>query len=228
MGPAQAAAETTEMTVELKRLNNAELNDIVNRLNTSMTDEGYRAWYRNDVNALLQEAMALRRERGAAMTIFNANPPLEGIDTNTSMAEVARRLTELWTQYRDGVWQRAEVKRIRESLASTKLNLATTSEDRDQQAVRIAQLKEEIAQLEGRLAEAAATADRDQALARSQLDQQLGLINGLEGEVRRLNARIEEAVAEGQRAVEAERQNCADTASRAVLLIQQATGLLIE
>lgn len=102
--------------VEPKRLTDLELNEIARRLSMPMNDDGLRAWYRQDVVAMMEEVLYLRREHAQAMTIFARNPPLDGLEHMTSMVEVARRLSEMWDQQVQGVWQKIEVKRIREKL----------------------------------------------------------------------------------------------------------------
>jgi hypothetical protein len=147
---------------ELKRLNDAMLTEIARRLSSPMNDDGLRAWYRQDGNALLEEVIALRRERAAALTIFKASPPLEGIDAHTAdLREVADRLAALWIDHQQGVWQRAEVKRIREKLAAAEQQVAESAEKIKYQANRILDQGEQIEQLQAQLADAIADGQRE-------------------------------------------------------------------
>jgi hypothetical protein len=150
----------------LTRLPDSDLSEIARRLNTPLNDDGYRVWYRHDVTDLLQEVMSLRRERAQAMAILGANPPLEGLEQTTPLSDVATRLAELWKEHQQGVWQRAEVKRIREELATTKLDLAAGRQDREEKTERIAELAEQVAQLEAKLVDT--VADGQLALRLSQ------------------------------------------------------------
>ncbi len=143
-----------------RRLNNAELAQIGRRLQTPLNDDGLRAWYRNDVTGLLEEVMALRRDRAAAMATLAANPPLEGLDQDVSLAEVAAQLAQLWTDHQQGVWQRAEVKRIREKLAETAQKLEATERAADEMSQHINQQNERIEQLQAQLVDAIADGHR--------------------------------------------------------------------
>jgi len=135
-----------------RRLPDANLEDIVQRYGQPLNNDGLRVWYRQDVGSLLEEVMALRRERQHAISIFAAHPPLEGLDQSQSLVEIAEQLAVLWTRQLEGVWQKAEVKSIRENLASTKLNLTATTEDRDNKAKKIAEQEARISELETKVA----------------------------------------------------------------------------
>jgi len=140
-------------TTELRRLSDHELQDIGRRLGMPINDEGLRNWYRADVQHLLAEVLVLRRERAATLEILLNNPPLDTDllprDTH-GLSALAQRLADLWQEQLEGVWQRAEVKRIRELLATTKLNLAAMTQDRDAKAHTITELEQRLDQLEAR------------------------------------------------------------------------------
>lgn len=136
------------------RLSNAHLADIGHRLATPLNDDGYRAWYRQDVSALLEEVLVLRRERATAMAVLAANPPLEGLDQTTDLVEVAKVLATLWTEQQQGVWQRAEVKRIRDKLTVTGQAVEAFERASIEQAARLAEVQEQAAQLQAQLVDA--------------------------------------------------------------------------
>src|SRR5262245_44513328 len=102
------------MVAELKRLSDGELQDIGRRLGQPINDEGLRNWYRTDVGHLLAEVLLLRREHTAALATLRGSPALADLDPSAPLPEIARILADLWREQLEGVWQRAEVKRIRE------------------------------------------------------------------------------------------------------------------
>jgi len=99
------------------RLNDVQLGEIGRRLSTPLNDDGLRAWYRQDVDVLLQEVIALRRERAAVLAFLEHNPGLQDYAHQRDPVDLARHLADIWEQHQQGVWQRAEVKRIRDKLA---------------------------------------------------------------------------------------------------------------
>ena len=210
------------------RLTDAEGSEIVRRFNMPMTDEGYRAWYRNDVKKLLDEVMALRHERATAMGIFAANPPLEGVDKNLDMGEVANHLAQLWTEQQEGLWQRAEVKRIRESLATTKITLANTLADRDETIKRLGMLEGHIKDLKAKIVDTLADGQREVANVAAERDEKVKRIHVLEDQVRDLEAKAQEAAADCQRAVRDLQKSFADDKRKVRLLLGQVTSLLAE
>ena len=143
-----------------QRLNDVMLTDIARRLSSPMNDDGLRAWYRQDGGALLEEVIALRRERAAVLASFARNPALQDYPHHGDPADLANRLLEVWTEQQQGVWQRAEVKRIRDKLAATTHSLQALEQSSEDQARTIGELKEQVEQMQAQLLDAIADGRR--------------------------------------------------------------------
>jgi hypothetical protein len=101
-------------TTELPRLNNAQLDEIGQRLRQPLTDEAYRAFYRQDVTNLVAEVLYLRRDHSRALMTYQANPPLHDVPSDSSMTTIAEQLAEVWVQQEAGLWKTAENKKLRD------------------------------------------------------------------------------------------------------------------
>lgn len=114
------------MTAELPRLLDAELNEIARRVASPMNDDGLKAWYAQDVGKLLAEVLALRREVANAYATLIGNPPLVNLGSVGSLPAAVDRIVELWADQEAGIWQRAEVKRIKAKLDAMAQDLSET------------------------------------------------------------------------------------------------------
>jgi hypothetical protein len=149
----------------LTRLNDSHMAEIGHRQTVPLNDDGLKAWYRHDVQALLEEVLALRRDRALALGILAKNPPLEGLDPNSSLVDIANQLTQHWIDHQQGVWQRAEVKRIREKLADTANKLEAVERGAGGMSTHIRTQDEVIGQLKAQLEDAIADGQRAVASA---------------------------------------------------------------
>lgn len=101
-------------TTDLPRLTNVQLQDIGQRLKQPLTDEGVRAFYRQDVTSLVAEVLYLRRDHSRALAVFQNNPPLHDVPETADMADVAQQLAEVWVQQEAGLWKDDETRRLRD------------------------------------------------------------------------------------------------------------------
>jgi hypothetical protein len=204
-----------------QRLNDANLAEIARRIGSPMNDDGLRAWYRQDGGALLEEVFALRRERAAGMAIFAQNPPIEGLDQATPLPEVASQLAQLWTEQQQGVWQKAEVKRIRAALAAEISDRKTVDGVVKQRAARIVQLETDLASVKDALLNTQRQLSATMLAAQEQ-------INRLEQERDRAVTELGETKLAANRAITATQKAYADRAGRMRAVLEQAAGVLKE
>lgn len=182
--------------IEPVEMSTADREAIVRRTSTPMTDEGYRAWYQKDVIALMQECLALRRDLNRVRNMLVIDPslsrePTDGVPTLTLMNRLLTTVHEAET----GVWQRAEVKRIKGSIDEL------TSE-RDQYIERVRACDESMAQQQERLSQLEADiVDLKRGLVDAQTEWQVErgkLISRLDGALadeQATQARLNEAYA---------------------------------
>jgi chromosome segregation ATPase len=210
------------------RLTNAHLAEIGQRLATPLTDEGYRAWYRADVNALAEEVLFLRRDRAAAMQEFATHPPLEGIDQNTDLANVAAQLSELWVQQQQGVWQRAEVKRIREKLADTEQRLQAATRTAAERADAIVVLEQRIAALQAQVAEIDAGRHQARAETTQAVADHAQREAALQAQIAQAQADLRTTVEDARKAIAEVHAVYTERGLRVTALLTEAAGILGE
>lgn len=140
------------------RLLDTELNEIQRRLRTPLNDDGLRSWYPRDVANLLGETLTLRRDVAQALAILQASPPLAGSGFDGSIVDAAKSLAVTWADQQKGVWQKAEVKRIRDRLDEATAGLAAAAGDLAARDARVRDLEEQVRMLEARVADTEAEA----------------------------------------------------------------------
>jgi predicted nucleic acid-binding Zn-ribbon protein len=131
------------------RVTDAKLQEIHQRLLVPLNDEGLRAWYPSDVALLMREVLAQRKIIGDALRVARQNPALDE-DTNDLVTAVSR-IGEKWDGVKNGVWAKAEVKRLRESLAGAEADLAQYSTVIASQQAHVSQLEAQVADLQARI-----------------------------------------------------------------------------
>ena len=92
-------------TIE-ERLNRAQLG--------LLSDEGLRSWYVKDVADLLQQRAAMRLERADTHAKLRQLP----VEPSPSLADEAQQAVKLFEDATAGLWQKAEVVRLREKTAA--------------------------------------------------------------------------------------------------------------
>lgn len=183
------------MTGTIDRLPDSELQAIGHRAVTPLNDDGYRSWYAKDVNALLTELMALRVDRERIRITLATNPPLRNEDT-TGLEPLALidKLLRIVQQASEGVWQRAEVKRIKGSID-------TLTQERDDLAKQLADAQQRsaeqttyIASLGDMVATAASEAANRQAGWDNERARLIARMDGFQAEIADLKGQLHEAV----------------------------------
>ena len=155
-------------TIE-ERLNRAQLG--------LLSDEGLRSWYVKDVADLLQQLTAVRRERADTAMTLRKLP----IEPALSTREEAEQAVKLFEDATAGLWQKAEVVRLREKTAAA----VAARQDAEQRATQadVARFKAE---------EQAEQARRDMLEARQQQQQAVAEMQRL----RTLSTRARQLLAE--------------------------------
>lgn len=179
----------------IPRVTTRELNEIVQRLNTPLNDDGYRSWYSRDVTTLMQELMALRTDRERVRAALLQHPPLMNEDVaGLEVLALVHRLLDVVGAAAEGVWQRAEVKRI-------KGTLETLAQERDDYAGQLAEAQamlnervEHIAGL-GRLISGQAAENAEQARAgENERARLIARLDGHQAEIADLKGQLQEAI----------------------------------
>jgi len=101
------------------RIDQTDLVAMARRANTLLTDEGAKNWYQTDVRRLLNEVVALRNERAEALQSFQSFMS-EQFDEAADLVRVA----ELWREHASGLWEKAQVKKLRAQLDEAKIEVA--------------------------------------------------------------------------------------------------------
>ena len=144
------------MRVVEEPLTYQRLVEIRDRLLTPLNDDGLRAWYANDVSVLFREVILLRRERAEALCICQENPALD--EQTDDLVAAAQRISERWAEIKRGVWAKAEVKRLQETVANHEEALSEYANTIAAKQAKIEQLCAEAAELSVRLVGAIAEA----------------------------------------------------------------------
>lgn len=153
-------------TTDLPRLTNVQLQDIGTRLRQPMTDEGVRAFYRQDVTSLVAEVLYLRRDHSRALSVFQNNPPLHDVPETADMADIAQQLAEVWVQQEAGLWKDDETRRLRDHKNAALDEAEAAHKQAQALEGQIASLRTENAQI-GQLQSAlVASRDREQDAVR--------------------------------------------------------------
>jgi len=131
------------------RVTDAKLQEIHQRLLVQLNEEGLRAWYPADVSLLMRDVLAQRKIIANALRIARQNPALDE-DTDDLVTAVTR-IGEKWDAVKSGVWAKAEVKRLRESLNAAEMGLTGYSNVIASQQAQVAQLEAQVADLQARI-----------------------------------------------------------------------------
>lgn len=137
------------MPATIERLDTNRLQAMRGRTQVLLTDEGAKSWYVNDVTALLQEVDMLRTEYADTVQFFAA----DGVEAQPG--EPIRRLAERWKEVASGLWEKAQVKRLRQMVRDAQSEV-------EQARTEISHAKDHITTLNG-----AAEHWRDEAVALS-------------------------------------------------------------
>lgn len=206
------------------RLTDARLNEIRGRLLNPLNEDGLRAWYPNDVGALLNEVLTQRRIISESLHISRKNPALDQ-DTE-DLVEASRRISDRWADIQKGVWARAETKRVREALTDAEQSVAQSSVVIAGQQARISQLQSEIESLQGRVVDTIAEARRAALDQQKVLSDKQAHITQTEAELAHLQAHIVNTVASAKQAIAQLQAEHAARAARAEALVNQAVAAL--
>jgi hypothetical protein len=131
------------------RVTDAKLQEIHQRLLVPLNEEGLRAWYPADVSLLMREVLAQRGIMAAALDACRDNPALE--DDTIDLVAACTAIRDKWDSVKTGVWAKAEVKRLRESLAGAEADLAQYSTVIAAQQAHVSQLEAQVADLQARI-----------------------------------------------------------------------------
>ena len=100
----------------LVRLEPADMAAMARRANSFLAPEGAQAWYSNDIPKLLEEIAELRKEQHEARDCF-------GDQTDDPLPVVAQR----WQETSTGIWEKAQVKKLRQEIGQLKAELDIAS-----------------------------------------------------------------------------------------------------
>lgn len=209
------------MTVAV-RLEPADLAAMATRANTYLTDDGARAWYRNDVPHLIQEVVALRQE------IEDVRSSLRN-DAGRDLAESDAPLTEWlepWKAQVTGLWEKAQVKKLRQELADAKQALTAKTDLVQVREDQLEEFRTQISGLEAKLVLAQSQRLEVDAQRRDDNESFRLRVAGLQHRVDELEAQLEAKQAEVQQAVMALQVEQAATAERARTLASQIVEIL--
>lgn len=173
------------------RINRDELQQIVTRLNTPLNDDGYRAWYTHDVAALMHEVLGSRADLDRARAALVSQPPLSNEDTaGLELLALIDRVLKVVAQASEGVWQRAEVKRIKGTIDSLTeerdaltAQLAEAQTALDERAEHVASLGRMISTVASENTETLKAADNERARLVARLDGTLAEVTDLKGQL---------------------------------------------
>lgn len=95
------------------RPQDADLAAMAKRITGPLTPDGAEAWYRNDCAWLLQEISLMRSEMADAREWLLRDGGPNAPDDDATLPELAA----WWQQHASGFWEKAQVKKLKESLA---------------------------------------------------------------------------------------------------------------
>ena len=93
----------------LVRLGPGELAAISGRVQTHLTPEGYEAWYRQDIPAMLTEIMLLQQEAAYAISVLGGEP-----------GEILLDAIQRWQGERSGLWEKQQTRKLREQVLASR------------------------------------------------------------------------------------------------------------
>jgi len=191
------------MTVVV-RLGPGELGEINGRLHSHLTPEGYEAWYRQDVPAMLTEINMLQQEIAFAVDVLGGEP-----------GEILLDAIQRWQGERSGLWEKAQTRKLREQVQGAREKAETTEAALHESASTMDELHQRASRLEAQIAELKARHEQElnlmagrvaDAIAASQAkDEEYGKQQGevfrLRGELERLQRSANTSFEDWQRRV---------------------------
>jgi chromosome segregation ATPase len=180
-------------TVDFVRLDAPDLAAMARRASTLLTDDGARSWYRNDVTRLLQEITALRTERAEAAQSFQAWMA-EEYDESAYLPALAER----WREHATGLWEKAQVKKLKAERDEAKADSARTAAELEALREEYSRSERQVGMLSAALTEMTTRLEQTQAEARAKLGEHLARIAQYEERERDLQAQLEAASADCQ------------------------------
>jgi predicted RNase H-like nuclease (RuvC/YqgF family) len=196
-----AAEARTVAAPQPNRISDRDLAAISNRLRSIMNDEGYRAYYPSDVSSLFGEVLALRQMLSKATQLLSG-PPLHDVVPGTGIIEIADRLAEVWQDHERKLYEKKEMKLMRDRLQDMGTNLAGANKRIEGLLAEIESLKSELREF-GRVREELQASQSAHKVSEARVAELSRQIRSLEAEVREL-ARIRdegEAIRQSQSAL---------------------------
>ena len=95
------------------RPQDADLAAMAKRISGPLTPDGAEAWYRNDCAWLLQEVSLMRSEMADAREWLLADAGADAPGDDATLQELA----SWWQQHATGIWEKAQVKKLKADLS---------------------------------------------------------------------------------------------------------------